>query len=72
MCDALINFEVTRLGQADAEVDSTTEGDTPVKKPRLESKAIKAKLSEKKKLVFSKVEAAKSRAKETFSQMGSL
>ena len=75
VCDALINFKVTReelLRQAEVEVDSTTEGDTPVKKPRLESKVIKpakAKPSEKKKLAFSKVEAAKSRAKEIFSQM---
>ena len=77
MCDALLHFEITReelLRQADAEVDSTTEGDSPVKKPRLESKVVKpakTKLSEKKKLLFFKVEAAKSRAKEIFSQMGS-
>ena len=78
MCDSLINFEITReelLRQADTEVDSTTEEvDSPVKKPRLENKvkkmaSISKSKTDKKKLAFSKAEAAKSRAKEIFSEM---
>lgn len=78
VCDSLINFETTReelLREADAEVDSTTEGiDSPVKKPKLDKKVnpastSNAKSSGKKKQAVSKVEAAKSRAKEIFSQM---
>ena len=79
VCDSLINFETTReelLREADAEVDSTTEEiDSPVKKPKLDKKVnnpastSNAKSSGKKKQAVSKVEAAKSRAKEIFSQM---
>jgi len=85
VCDSLVGLEITReelLEQHEAEVDSTTEDiDSPVKKPKLTPKSEKktttsrkpkaSNIQEKKKLALSKVEAAKSRAKEIFREMPS-